>query len=288
MTDVIAALKLPPLPEPLPRPVTDSHTHLDATTEYSGLSDGDSLRLAAAVGVAKVVQIGCDVASSQWAVDAAVRHPNVVAAVAIHPNDAARLVAKQGEAALDAALARIGELAAAPGVRALGETGLDYFRTRDQAGREAQARSFIAHIEFALRHRRTLVIHDRDAHGDILRMLDLGTQPERIIMHCFSGDADLALECLARGAWLSFPGVITFKSAPQLREALRVTPLDRLLVETDAPYLTPMPHRGKANAPYLLPHTVRFIATELGIELAQLCDVLSANAAAAYGGDWGA
>lgn len=285
---VLEELRLPPLPEPLPRPVPDSHTHLDATASYSGLSAEDSLRLAASVGVTKAVQIGCDVASSEWAVTASQRYPNVVAAVALHPNDAARLVAKGGEEALDEALARIAQLAGEDGVRAVGETGLDYYRTREDQGRQAQWRSFIAHLEIAVRRGLTLVIHDRDAHDDILRALDLGVQPERIVMHCFSGDADHAAECLARDAWLSFPGVVTYKNAPALREALLITPPEKLLVETDAPYLTPMPLRGKANAAYLLPHTVRFIAEQLDADLPSLCDQLAANTAAAFGGDWGA
>ncbi|MDO4784870.1 MAG: TatD family hydrolase [Propionibacteriaceae bacterium] len=284
---VLDELNLPPLPEPLPRPVPDSHTHMDATTAYSGLSDDDSLRLAASVGVTKVVQVGCDVASSEWALAASQRHPNVVAAVALHPNDAARMVARGGDAALDEGIGRIAELAGCDGVRAVGETGLDYYRTRDEAGRRAQWRSFIAHIEIAVRRGRTLVIHDRDAHDDVLRALDLGVSPERIVMHCFSGDADHAAECLARDAWLSFPGVVTYKNAPELRQALLVTPPDKLLVETDAPYLTPVPARGRANAPYLLPHTVRFIAEQLDADLPSLCDQLAANTVAAFGGDWG-
>lgn len=288
MIDVVKALNLPPLPEALPVPTTDSHTHLLATAEYSGLTIAESLTLAASVGVTRVVEIGCDVASSEWAAGAAEQFDGVIAAVAMHPNDAARLAARHGESALDEAIVQIDSLASRPGVRAIGETGLDYYRTRDEDGRSVQWRSFISHIEIAVRHDKTLVIHDRDAHDDIVRALDLGAMPDRVIMHCFSGDAEFAQECLARDAWLSFPGVITYKNAPQLRQALLVTPLDKLLVETDAPYLTPTPHRGKANAPYLLPHTVRFVAGQLGIDLAELCAQLAANAAAAYGGEWGA
>lgn len=285
--DILEGLGLPRLPEPLAAPTIDSHTHLTSTFKHSGLPIADSLALAALVGVTKLVDVGCDVPSSEEAVALAERHPSVVATVSIHPNDAARIVAQSGEAALDAALERIAELASHPRVRGVGETGLDYFRTRDEAGQQVQARSFLAHIEIAVRNDRTLVIHDRDAHEDVLRMLDLGVRPERVVMHCFSGDAEFALECIARDAWLSFPGVVTFGTAGNLREALAVTPIEKLLVETDAPYLTPKPERGKPNAPYLIPHTVRFMAAELGLGEGELAQQLARNAEAAFGGPWG-
>ena len=288
LADVLARADLPGLPEPLPRPVIDSHTHLDATQVASGLTVEDNLAAAAAVGVDRVVQIGCDLADSAWAERLAAREPSVVACVALHPNEAARL----DDAVLDAQCARIEALAAAgPHVRGVGETGLDYYRTRDAAGRERQRRSFATHLGIAARLGLTLAIHDRDAHDDVLAVLDdgaaRGVTAPRVIMHCFSGDAAHARACLERGAWLSFPGVVTYKNAPALREALLATPLDRLLVETDAPYLTPMPFRGRWNAPYLVPHTVAFIAAQLGCDVGDLCDRLTANAEAAYGGPWG-
>lgn len=276
------ASSLPPLGPVLPRPVVDSHTHADSTAEYSGLAVDLSVALAASVGVTRWVQVGCDVPSSEFAVEFASRQPSVIASVAIHPNDAAR----HGDR-LEADLTRIDQLAALPGVRAVGETGLDHFRTRDQAGQQTQVHSFEAHIDIAKRHDRTLVIHDRDAHADILSVLDRVGAPGRVVMHCFSGDADFARECLDRGFWLSFPGVITFGSAGDQREALAITPDDRLLVETDAPYLTPVPRRGKPNAPYLLPHTVTYIAEQRGADLAQLCDQITTNSFAAFGGEWG-
>ena len=279
-------LGLPPLPEALPRPVVDNHTHLWSTHEYSGLPVGDSLRLAAQVGVSRVIEVGCDVESSRAAIELAERQPAVRAAVALHPNDAARVFLRDGAAGLAAVLAELEPLVAAPEVVAVGETGLDYFRTREAAGHEAQEASFRAHIGWAKTYDRTLVIHDRDAHDDILRVLDDEGLPGRVVMHCFSGDADFARRCVERGAFLSFPGVVTFGSAGALREAALATPLDRVLVETDAPYLTPAPQRGKANAPYLLPHTVRFLAELLGVELAEFCDRIVANTAAAYG-EWG-
>ena len=174
-----------------------------------------------------------------------------------------------------------------PEARAVGETGLDFYRTRDDDGKRAQERSFRRHIEWAKRHDRTLVIHDRDAHDDVLRVLDDEGAPERVVMHCFSGDVDFARACLERGFWLSYPGVVTFGSAPNLRRAAAVTPRERILVETDAPYLTPKPERGKPNAPYLLPHTVRFLADLFDEDLAGFCEQVTANTWAAYGGAWG-
>lgn len=277
----LAGFGLPPLPEQLPRPVIDSHTHADTTTEYTGLGVAESLELAHRVGVTRLVQVGCDVAGNQYAVDLARRTPGVVATVSIHPNEAARA----GDA-LDEQLAQVAGLAGDPVVRGIGETGLDYYRTRDPEGHERQAHSFARHIELAIEHDLTLVIHDRDAHDDILAVLDRVGLPRRIVMHCFSGDAAFARECLDRGAWLSFPGVITFGSAGPQREALAITPLDRILVETDAPFLTPVPARGRKNAPYVLAHTVRFVAEQLAMPVGELCDHLVANTFAAFNGAW--
>ena len=285
--NVIEELGLPPLPEPLPRPVIDNHTHLSSTAEYSGLQVADNVRLAAQVGVTRIIEVGCDVPSAHHAVDIVAQDPQIRAAVALHPNDAARTFLQQGEEQLEADLALMAELVAYPGVVAVGETGLDYYRTREDEGRRIQEVSFRRHIGWAKSHGKTLMIHDRDAHDDILRVLDDEGVPERVVMHCFSGDADFATRCLERGAWLSFPGVVTFGSAEPLREAALATPLDRILVETDAPYLTPKPQRGKANAPYLLPHTVRFLADLLGADLAEFCDQVTANTFAAYGERWG-
>ena len=273
---------LPPLPERLPRPVTDSHTHADTTTEYTTLQVADSLALARRVGVTRIVQVGCDVEGNTYAVDLARQTPGVIATVSIHPNEAARA----GES-LDEQLAQVAELATAGDfVRGIGETGLDYFRTRDPEGHERQKYSFGRHIELAIEHDLTLVVHDRDAHADVLKVLDQVGLPDRIVMHCFSGDADFARACLDRGAWLSYPGVVTFGSAGPQREALAITPLERILVETDAPFLTPVPVRGKKNAPYLLPHTVRFLAQARGLDLADMCDLLVQNTFDAFNGEW--
>jgi TatD DNase family protein len=272
---------LPELPEPLPAPVVDSHCHLDVTEAVSGLPPAEALERARRVGVARIVQIGCDVQGSRWAVSAAERWPNVIAGVAIHPNDAARLGSE-----LASGLKAIEQLARNPRVRAVGETGLDFYRTRDVAGHAAQRESFAAHIAFAKAADKTLVIHDRDAHVEILEMLDAEGVPDRVVMHCFSGDAEFARDCLDRGAYLSFAGTATFKNNDDVRSALVVTPLDRLLTETDAPYLTPMPLRGRPNASYLIPHTARFLAQARGVELATLCRALNDNAVAAFGGSW--
>ncbi len=279
-------LERPAAPEPLPSPVVDTHCHLDVADGRRGSADeafgpAEAIAAAASVGVSRIVQVGCDVAGSEWAVRAAETWPSVVAAVALHPNDAARL-----EAGLPAALDRIGELAAHPRVRAVGETGLDYFRTREAAAQQVQREAFAAHIGFARRHDRTLVIHDRDAHADILDVLDAEGAPERVVMHCFSGDADFARACLDRGAYLSFAGTVTFKNATALREALRVVPSDRILTETDAPYLTPEPNRGRPNASYLIPYTARVIAAVRDEPLDSVCAALDANADAAFGGPW--
>ena len=271
----------PPAPEPLPHPVVDNHCHLDmGRGDEPALPVQEALAEAAAVGVPRIVQIGCDLRGARWAVEAAATYDALVAGVALHPNEAPRL------ADLDAALAEIEALARAHDkVRAVGETGLDTFRTGDE-GRAVQEESFRRHIDLARRLDKTLVVHDRDAHDDVLRVVDEEGAPDRWVMHCFSGDAAFARACLDRGAHLSFAGTVTFKNAEPLREALRVAPLDRLLVETDAPYLTPMPHRGRTNASYLVPLTVRAMAEVRGDGLATLCEALDGNTETAFGGPW--
>jgi TatD DNase family protein len=277
-------MSLPDLPDPLPSPVVDTHCHMDVTESVSGLVPEDALEWAKQVGVTRVVQIGCDLAGSRWAVEAATRWDNVVASVAIHPNDAARLAVTDD---LRDALEEIEILARHPRVRAVGETGLDFYRTRDREGQQAQRQAFAIHIIFANETKKTLVVHDRDAHKEMLLLLNAEGPTVRTVMHCFSGDAEFAKECLDRDeAYLSFAGNITFKANGHLREALKVTPLDRILVETDAPYLTPIPMRGRPNASYLIPHTVRTMAEVLRCDLTLLCKALNYNAEAAFGGAW--
>jgi TatD DNase family protein len=277
----------PPSPDPLPSPALDSHTHLDIVLgerpagdehgEWASDEDVDAeIAAAVAVGVPRLVQVGVDVASSRWSAALAARHANVLAAVALHPNEAG-----DGRAT-DAALAEIDRLAALPRVRAVGETGLDRYRTGPE-GWAAQEASFRAHIDIAKRHGVALVIHDRDAHEEILRVLDDEGAPEHTVFHCFSGDAAFATACVERGFVLSFAGTLTFGNAAYLREAAALTPVGHLLVETDAPFLTPMPHRGRPNASRLVPHTVRALADVTGVELTELCQQLTRNAERVFG-----
>lgn len=272
-------VRYPEAPEPLAVPVYDNHAHLEILDGDEPLSLTEQLDRAAAVGVMGVVQASGDIDSSRWAVAAAEQDSRVLAAIAIHPNDAPTY-AERGE--LDEALAVIDELAAHPRVRAIGETGLDFFRTGPE-GQPAQFASFESHIELAKKHDLAMQIHDRDAHDAVLSTLVRVGAPERTVFHCFSGDEAMARVCADAGYYLSFAGNITFKNAQNLRDALAVTPLERMLVETDAPFLTPMPLRGRPNAPYLVPITVRFIAAELGIDVDALCTQLAANTQAVYG-----
>jgi TatD DNase family protein len=273
----------PPAPEPLPHPVVDNHCHLDiadGTGEDAWIEPAAALAKAAAAGITRIVQVGCDLEGSRWAAQLANEHAAVLAAVALHPNEAPRLAAA---GTLDAALDEIEALAASnERVRAVGETGLDFFRTGEE-GLAAQEESFRRHIDIAKRHGKTLMIHDREAHEAVLRVIDSEGAPERWVMHCFSGDADFARECLDRGAHLSFAGTVTFKNADPLRDALRIAPQDRILVETDAPFLTPMPYRGRPNASYLIPLTMRVMAETRRDDLGELCAAVDANSQAAYG-----
>lgn len=275
----------PDPPEPLPVAVYDNHAHLEiadgpATDSGSvGLTVAEQLERAAEVAVAGVVQAGGDIESSRWSADAAASNPSLLAAVAIHPNEAP---AYEAAGRLDEAIAVIDELAAQPRVRAIGETGLDFYRTGAE-GIPAQSRSFEAHIALAKKHGLAMQIHYRDAHDAVLETLDRTGAPDRTVFHCFSGDAGMARLAVERGYYLSFAGTITFGNAHGLREALAVTPLDRILVETDAPFLTPMPHRGRPNASYLVPLTVRFMAAQLRVDLGEFCAQVAQNTIEVYG-----
>ena len=269
----------PALPETLRVPVYDNHAHLEIEDGLEGLSLDEQLQRADEVGVLGVVQAGGDIDSSRWSARAAQTHPRVLAAVATHPNEAPAY-AEAGR--LDEAIAVIDELAAQPRVRAIGETGLDFFRTGEE-GFRAQFESFEAHIALAKKHDIAMQIHDRDAHDAVLETLQRVGAPERTVFHCFSGDAAMAEIARERGYYLSFAGNVTFKNAQNLRDALRVIPRDRILVETDAPFLTPVPYRGRPNAPYLIPVTMRFIAEELGADLDELCAQVAANTLEVYG-----
>lgn len=272
-------LRYPPAPEPLAVPVYDNHAHLEITDGVEPLSLKQQLDRAEAVGIAGVVQASGDIESSRWAVDAAASDPRVLAAVAIHPNDAP-VYAEAGR--LDHAIGVIDELAAHPRTRAIGETGLDFFRTEEDR-RGPQFESFEAHIALAKKHGIAMQIHDRDAHDAVLETLTRVGAPETTVFHCFSGDDAMAKVCADAGYYLSFAGNVTFKNAQNLRDALHVTPLDRILVETDAPFLTPVPLRGRPNAPYLIPLTLRFMAAELSLEVDDLAAQIAGNTLRVYG-----
>jgi len=272
-------LDFPPVPEALTVGVYDNHTHLEIADGVNPLDYREHLDKASSVGVRGVVQVGGDLETSRWSAEIAAHEPRVLAAVAIHPNEAPRYEAA-GE--LDAALAEIDELAARPRVRAIGETGLDFFRT-DESGRSAQHKSFEAHIEIAKKHNLAMQIHDRDAHDAVVETLLRVGAPERTVFHCFSGDADLARVCADNGWYLSFSGTVTFKNADNLREALEVVPRHLLLVETDAPYLTPTPFRGRPNSPYLIPLTLRAMAKHLETDVSMLAAQISSTTEFVYG-----
>lgn len=269
----------PPLPVPLVVPVYDNHTHLEFADGENPLDYREQLDRASSVGVRGVVQVGTDLETSRWSAEVAAHEPRVLAAVALHPDHAPEL---QRDGVLDDQLTEIDRLAQLPRVRAVGETGLDYFHTGED-GRDAQQHSFEAHIDIAKNRGLALQIHDRDAHRDILDTLRRVGAPERTVFHCFSGDAELAKEITDAGWYVSFAGVVTFKNAPDLREALEVVPRSRILVETDAPYLTPVPFRGKPNSSYLLPHTLRFMADHLGTDVSMLAAQVSSNTEEVYG-----
>lgn len=272
-------LEYPPAPEPLPVAVVDNHTHLDLRDGLVAITPTQALDAAAAVGVEGIVQVGCDVPSSRFAVELAASDPRVLAAVALHPNDAARA---EEEGTLQQELAQIEDLAASPRVRAVGETGLDYFRT-GESGRAAQHLSFRRHLALAARLGLPVQIHDRDAHADVLRILDEEAFTGTVVFHCFSGDVPMARLARERGWYLSFGGTSTFKGNDEVRAALAEAGPEHLLVETDAPFLTAVPYRGRPNAPYMIPYAVRAMAEHLGTTVELLCEALRVNTAEVYG-----
>ena len=243
----------PALPDPLPLPIVDNHTHLDISREGQGPVDvADAIAAAKRVGVNRMVQVGCDLDGARWTVEVIDRHPELLGGIAIHPNEAPKHEAR-GD--LRQAWDEIERLAAHPRVRAIGEK----------------------------RTGKALQIHDRDSHDDVLRILAEEGAPQKVVLHCFSGDVAMARECVDRGYFLSYSGTVTFKNARPLRNALAVTPLEQVLVETDAPYLTPAPHRGAPNSPYLTPITVRLMADVLNVSVPALCQAVSDNSEAVYG-----
>ncbi|HEY7324076.1 MAG TPA: TatD family hydrolase [Streptosporangiaceae bacterium] len=262
-------------PEPLPGTAFDSHCHL----EMIDLAVADTLAQAAAAGISRVVTVGTDVASARWAAECAATFPDVYAAVAIHPNETAAAAASAAER--DDVLAEIAAIAALPQVRAVGETGLDYYR--DSTAPDVQRAWFRAHIEIAKQAGKPLMIHDRDAHADVLSILAADGAPEQVIFHCFSGDAELAERCVQAGYVLSFAGTVTFGNAGDLRAAAAIAPAELILAETDAPFLAPAPNRGKSNAPAQVAHTIRAIAAAKQMDVAKLCAVIEATGERVFG-----
>ena len=267
-----------PLPEPLNVNCVDAHAHIEIIT--NGAPDapevGKVLADAKSVGIDRIVQVGYSAEQSEWGVKLAEHWPNVLAAVALHPNEAP--VVED----LEVDLLKIEKLATHPRVRAIGETGLDFFRT-EPALQERQKYSFRRHIELAKKVNKALVIHDRDAHRAVLDLLIEEGAPEKTIFHCYSGDAEMARECIENGYILSFAGTLTFKNAPALREAVKLVPVDQLLVETDSPFLAPMPHRGSLNTPAQIPTILRFMAEERGEDVDELADAISNNCERLFG-----
>jgi len=271
--------QLAPAPEPLPVPCVDAHAHIEIVAD-AGFDSPEVRQViedAAAAGIDRIVQVGYSAEQSEWGANlAALYDGQVLAAVALHPNEAP--VVED----LEADWAIIESLAQQPRVRAIGETGLDYFRTPPEL-RGRQQESFKWHIDLAKRTNKALVIHDRDSHDDVLSVLAEVGAPEKTVFHCFSGDVEMAKKCIERGYVLSFAGTVTFKNAPQLREALAITPIDQILVETDAPFLAPMPHRGALNSPAQIATIVRAMAAERNADLAEFAKALSRNAERIFG-----
>lgn len=257
--------------------MVDAHTHLDAC----GAADATGVRTivdrAAAVGVEAVVTIADDLASARWVTRAADWDPRVYAAVALHPTRAAALT--------DAACAEIERLAAHPRVVAIGETGLDSYwpgRLAGCAPPDVQRQAFAWHIDLAKRTGKPLMIHNRDADADVLDVLRAEGAPETVIFHCFSSGCAMAHTCVDAGWLLSLSGTVSFRNARDLREAASVIPAGQLLVETDAPFLTPHPYRGAPNEPYCLPYTVVALAELLDVPATELARVTTDNARRVY------
>lgn len=297
--------------EPLPAPVVDNHAHLPVLDDDGAptdpldagllektapLSTPEQIRLAREAGVARILTVGCQLPDLAGTVDMARRFPEIAAALAIHPNEAAlhagvREVAPDGldpfvrehhDVPLADAIATVADLARDERVVAIGETGLDRFRTGEQ-GFDAQVRSFREHLALARELDLPVQIHDREAHAETVEVLLRDGAPARTVFHCFSGGVDLARTCAEHGWYASIAGPVTYPKNDELRAALRELPFELVLVETDAPYLAPVPRRGRPNASYLMAHTVRFIAEELGRDLADTCDALTANTDRVYG-----
>ena len=273
-------LSYPELPEPLLVGTYDNHTHLEIADGDQPMDYQDHMSLAGQVGILGAVQVGVTLESSKWCAEVAAKDSRLLAAVAIHPNEAAKYESKQ---ALDNDIEGIASLAREPRVRAIGETGLDFFRTEDTQGIKFQQYSFERHIDIAKQHNLALQIHDRDAHDKVVETLLRVGAPDKVVFHCYSGDLELAKICTDNGWYTSFAGNITIKRNQHLRDSLKAMPKTKILVETDAPFLTPEPLRGRPNAPYLVPITVRFMAQQLGMDANELSGQIAQNTIEVYG-----
>ncbi|MEY3472796.1 MAG: hypothetical protein RLY22_299 [Actinomycetota bacterium] len=273
-------MSYPPLPEPLEVATYDNHTHLDIAFGDEALSTREQLDKATSVGIKGVVQVGVTLATSKWSAELAAKEPQVLAAVALHPNEAPDYgtIAK-----LDQAIAEIADLATQPRVRAIGETGLDFYRTEGEESLALQLHSFKEHIRIAKENDLALMIHDRDSHDQVVATLKRVGAPGRVVFHCYSGDVDLAQICIDNGWFMSFAGNITIKRNEHLRNSLAMAPKELILVETDAPFLTPEPFRGRPNASYLVPITVRKMAEIRGVDANELSGQLAQNTENVYG-----
>jgi len=272
-------LSYPDLPEPLKVPTYDNHTHLEIADGENPMDYREHLELANQAGILGGVQVGGSVETSRWSAETAAIEPRLLAAVALHPNVAAEY---SSIAELDEAIAEIAKLATQPRVRAVGETGLDYFRTGEEL-HYLQQHSFEAHIAIAKENNIALQIHDRDAHADVVATLKRVGAPERTVFHCFSGERELAEILIENGWYASFAGTVTFKKNQGLRDALAMLPSELILVETDAPFLTPEPFRGRPNSPYLIPLTVRKMAEVRGISEEDMATEITRNTETVYG-----
>lgn len=275
-------IEFPPNPEPLEVAIYDNHCHLEFEfdDDLGVMPWQENLTRAGAVGIKGVVQVGVTLQSSKWCAQIAANDPRVLAAVALHPNEAPLYETKS---ALADAIAEIELLATQPRVRAIGETGLDFFRTEGAKNIELQQFSFEEHIRIAKENNLALMIHDRDAHDQVVATLKRVGAPEKVVFHCYSGEPDLAEICNANGWYMSFAGNITIKRNQHLRDSLVLANKELILIETDAPFLAPEPYRGRPNAPYLVPITARFMAQTRGDDLNELCTQLAKNTETVYG-----